>query len=190
MFQPTFPRALYSLGWTWFPAGKLFIGIPVSSRTGTHLYFHHSSAKGLPVSLQSENHLNWSSVRTWRAAWKAHEGKHLCDIFSTNCNAKQRVLDHYVLRHKTSITHVVPLLLPQTTYMNSQHKDTHHWRLSSQFSKHEAARHIVTLTRIWYKSIGGLHSMGASTVHRGFSNVFSRRTTLLELNFFIRKAFL
>ena len=147
MFQPTFPCAPHSLGWTWFSASNLLIRFPVSSRTGTHPYLHHSSTQGLPILLQSENHLNWSSARTWRTAWKAHEGKHLRDVLSTNCNAKQKVSDHYVLRHKTSITHVVPLLLPQTTYMHSQHKVTQHWILSSQFLKHEAGRHIVTLPR-------------------------------------------
>lgn len=141
MFELTFPWAPHSLGWTWFPTSNFLIRLPVSSRTGTHPYLHYSSAQGLPISLQSKNHLNWSSARTWRTAWKAHEGKHLCDVLSAHCNTKQKVSDHCILRHKTSITRVVPLLLPKTTYANSQHKVTHQWRLSSQSSKHEAARH-------------------------------------------------
>ena len=90
MLEPTFPWAPHSLGWAWFSTSNLFIRLPVSSRTGTHPYFHHSFAQDLPLSLQNENHLDWSSARPWGTAWKAHERKHLCDVLSTNCNAKQR----------------------------------------------------------------------------------------------------
>lgn len=170
LLQPTFPRAPHSLGWTWFTAGNFLIRLPVSSRTGTHPYLHYSSAQGLPISLQSKNHLNRSSARTWRTAWKAHKGKHLCDILSANCNTKQKVSDHCILRHKISINRLVPLLLRKTTYAHSQHKVTHHWRLSSQSSKHEAARHtcIVTLTIMGYKSFTRLTQYRGLDSSQGF----------------------